>query len=209
MEKKYRLVIASGNRGKIKEIGEILGREPIPYSQLLPDLEIVEDGDSFKANAILKARGVWEGLRKKYPGETFLVLSDDSGLVVPLLNGAPGIYSARYAGESATDEDNRAKLIRELKKRKVTRTPAYYVASIGLATPWGVWTSHGFMYGEVIDEERGEHGFGYDFLFIPRGFTQTLGELEPEIKNRLSHRRMGLEGIKPVLKVMEQWVEKF
>jgi XTP/dITP diphosphohydrolase len=197
------IVIASGNRGKIEEIGKILGREVIPYRELVGEVEIEESGATFKENALLKAETIYNFLKKR--GEEWTVLADDSGLVVPALGGAPGIYSARYSGPGATDHSNRQKLIGELKKRGLERTPAYYVAAIGVVSQFGSWSAHGFMYGEVIPEERGDTGFGYDFLFIPTGYTQTLGELPLEVKNRISHRRHGLENIKPVLRVLERW----
>jgi XTP/dITP diphosphohydrolase len=134
----------------------------------------------------------------------YLVLADDSGLIVPALGGLPGIYSARFAGEGATSEQLRAKLRGMLREKGLERTPAYYVSAIALATRWGVWTSHGFMYGEVIDGERGEWGFGYDPMFIPKGEEKTLGELPPQFKNLHSHRRKGLENLLPLLEVMER-----
>ncbi|MEO1942468.1 MAG: RdgB/HAM1 family non-canonical purine NTP pyrophosphatase [Campylobacterales bacterium] len=200
------IVIASGNRGKIEEIEKILGREVIPYRELIGEVEIEEKGESFKENALLKGETIYRLLKER--GEEWIVLADDSGLVVPALGGRPGIYSARYSGPGATDHSNRQKLIEELKKRGLERTPAHYVAAIGVVSQFGSWSAHGFMYGEVIPEERGEMGFGYDFLFIPTGYSRTLGELPPEVKNRISHRRHGLENIKPILRVLEKWSGK-
>lgn len=192
-----RLIIASGNKGKIKEIKEILKDfEIIPYTDLIEKVEIEENGSTFKENAIIKAKTIYEKLPESF------VLADDSGISVPILNGEPGIYSARYAGENAGDKDNLNKLINELKKAGIKKTLAFYTAAIALATPYGIFTSHGFMYGEVIDEARGDKGFGYDPMFVPKGYNETLGELDEEIKKRISHRTKALELIKSVLSVI-------
>ena len=193
-----KIIIASSNKGKIKEIKKILKNyEIIPYTDLIKPFEIEENGKSFKENAIIKAKAVSE----KLPG--YIVISDDSGISVPALGGAPGIYSARFAGEGASDRDNLNKLINELKKRKIKKTPAFYTAAIAIATPYGIFTTHGFMYGEVIDETRGNKGFGYDPMFIPTGFDKTLGELDDDIKQKISHRSKALKLAKTVLKTLE------
>ncbi len=194
-----RIVLASGNRGKIKEFEKMLGCEVIPYKELLGDLEIEENGTSFKENAIIKAKAVYSTLKD----ERAIVLADDSGISVPALGGEPGIYSARYAGENATDKENLQKLIDRLKKKGIEQTPAYYTAAIAIATKEGIFTVHGWMWGEVITQPRGEKGFGYDPMFVPEGFTQTLGELDEEIKNKISHRAKALELAKSVLKVVD------
>jgi len=184
-----RIIIASSNKGKIEEIKNILKDiEVIPYTDLIDFIEIEENGKTFKENAILKAKAIY----KKLPNE--LVLADDSGISVPILGNRPGIYSARFAGEGATDKDNLNKLINELKKRDIKKTEAFYTAAlIALASPFGIFTTHGFMYGDVIDEIRGDKGFGYDPMFIPKGFDKTLGELDENIKQKLSHRTKAIE----------------
>jgi XTP/dITP diphosphohydrolase len=192
-----KLVLASSNKGKIKEIQSFFKNyEVIPYSDLIEPFEIEENGKSFKENAIIKAKSIYE----KIPNS--IVLADDSGISIPILGGIPGIYSARFAGENATDKDNLNKLINELKKRNIKKTPAYYTAAMALATPYGVYTVHGFMYGEVIDEARGNKGFGYDPMFIPKGFDKTLGELDENIKKEISHRSKALKLIEKILKVI-------
>ena len=189
-----RIVVASGNRGKIKEIEKFFEDfEVVPYTDLIDKFEIEENGKTFKENAIIKANAIAE----KLPNE--IVLADDSGISVPILGGIPGIYSARFAGEDATDKDNLNKLIEELKKRGIKKTPAFYTAAIALATPYGIFTTHGFMRGNVIDEARGENGFGYDPMFIPNGFDKTLGELESEVKKSFSHRTKALNLAKIIL----------
>ena len=193
-----KIVVASGNKGKIKEIKKILKDfEVIPYTDLIEPFEIEESGKTFKENAIIKAKAVSEKLPE------FIVLSDDSGISVPVLNYEPGIFSARYAGSSASDKDNLNKLINELKKRDIKKTPAFYTAAIALSTPYGIFTTHGFMRGEVIDEKRGDKGFGYDPMFIPKGFNKTLGELDGEIKNKISHRTKALNLAKLILDTLK------
>ncbi len=191
-----KIILASGNRGKIEEIKNILDYEVVPYFEIIEKFEIEENGSSFKENAIIKAKAIYEKLDKDS-----IVLADDSGISVPVLGGIPGIYSARFAGENATDKDNLDKLISILKEKKIKKTYAFYTASIAVASKWGVFTSHGFMRGDVIDEKRGDKGFGYDPMFIPYGYNKTLGELEEDIKRKISHRVKALENIKPLLKL--------
>ena len=193
-----KIVIASSNRGKIREIKELLRDfEVVPYTDLIEKFEIEENGNTFKENAVIKAKAIYEKLPE------FIVLADDSGISVPLLGNEPGIYSARYAGIKASDRDNLNKLINELKKRGIKKTPAFYTAAIAIATPYGVFTSHGIMRGEVIDEARGDKGFGYDPMFIPKGFDKTLGELDEDIKNQISHRTKALNLAKLILNTLK------
>jgi XTP/dITP diphosphohydrolase len=193
-----RIVIASSNKGKIKEIKQILQNyDVVAYTDLIDKFEIEENGTTFKENAVIKAKAVYDKLK----GE--IVLADDSGISVPALGSIPGIYSARFAGIDASDKDNLYKLINELKKRNIKKTPAFYTAAIALATPYGIYTTHGFMRGDVIDEARGDKGFGYDPMFIPKGYTKTLGELDEEIKQTFSHRSKALELAKIVLKTLK------
>jgi len=183
------LVLATGNKGKVKEIKEYCDSfEVVPYTELIEPFEIVEDGDTFKANAIIKAQAVYDALGR----DDVVVLADDSGISVDALGGEPGIYSARYAGENASDRDNLNKLVEELKKKGLERSPAHYTAAMALVSKHGVKTVHGWMYGEVITTPRGENGFGYDPIFIPEGYDKTLGELESDVKKDLSHRSKAL-----------------
>jgi len=192
-----KIVLASSNKGKVKEIKKILkDYEIITYTELIKPIEIDENGKSFKENAIIKAKSISE----KLPG--FIVLADDSGISVPVLGGIPGIYSARFAGEGASDKDNLQKLINELRKKNIKKTSAFYTAAIAISTPYGIYTTHGFMHGEVIDEARGNKGFGYDPMFIPKGFDKTLGELDEEIKQQISHRFKALKLADLILKVI-------
>jgi len=196
-----KIILASSNNGKIKEIKEFFKDfEVIAYSEIMPKFEIVEDGQTFKENAIIKAKSIFEKLDDK----NAIVLADDSGISVPILNGEPGIFSARYAGENATDKDNLFKLIDELKKKGISKTPAFYTASMAISTEKGVFTTHGWMYGDVIDKARGKNGFGYDPMFIPIGFDKTLGELKAEVKKEFSHRTKALKLAKIVIDTLQK-----
>jgi len=194
-----RLVLATGNKGKLREFQQMCEDEVIPFSALLDVFEIIEDGDTFSANALIKARTIYEKLGKEY-----LVIADDSGISLPVLDGAPGIYSARYAGEGVTDKENLYKLIDEVKKKSLVSTPAYYTAAIAIVSKYGEYVVHGWMHGEVIGEARGEKGFGYDPMFIPVGMDLTLGELDDEVKSKISHRAKALELAKPIIYMLQK-----
>jgi len=193
-----KLVLATGNKGKLREFKQMCEDEVVPFSELLGDFEIVEDGDTFAENALIKARTIYEKLGKEY-----LVISDDSGISLPVLNGAPGIYSARYAGVGVTDKENLYKLIEAVKEKGQRSTPAYYTAAIAIVSKYGEYVVHGWMHGDVIDESRGDKGFGYDPMFIPVGMDKTLGELDDEIKSKISHRGQALELAKPIIQMLK------
>ena len=189
-----KIVLATGNKGKLREFKQMCQDEVVAFSDLLGEFEIVEDGDTFATNALIKARTIYEKL-----GEEYLVISDDSGISLPILKGAPGIYSARYAGVDVTDKDNLHKLIKSVKEKGVKSTPAYYTAAIAIISKYGEYVVHGWMHGDVLDEARGEKGFGYDPIFIPKGFDKTLGELDGDVKSKISHRGKALELAKPII----------
>ncbi len=193
-----KIVLATSNRGKIREFNRFFDDEIIAYSDLLTPFEIIEDGETFAQNALLKARAISEKL-----GSEYIVLADDSGISVPLLGGAPGIYSARFAGVDASDGDNMRFLIDKLKEQGVARTPAFYTAAIALVCNDGEFVTHGWMHGNVIDEARGEGGFGYDPMFIPLGFDKTLGELDEAVKKEFSHRSKALRLMQPILEMLK------
>lgn len=185
-----KIVLATSNQGKVKEFQSWIEEyEVVAYSDIMEPFEIEETGSTFKENALIKARAVYEKLSDK----NAMVLSDDSGISVSLLGGAPGIYSARYAGVGATSEANLNKLIATLKEKGVTKTPAFYTAAIALVCAKGEFCVHGWMHGEALAEARGKNGFGYDPMFIPCGYTQTLGELDESVKKAFSHRAKALE----------------
>ncbi len=195
------IILASTNKGKIKEIENFLdGIKTIPYTDLIDTIDIEENGSTFKENAIIKAKKISEKISEK---NDFIILADDSGISVPVLDNKPGIYSARFAGKNATDKENIKKLIDELKQKNIKKTSAFYTAAIALATKSGIFTVHGWMYGEIIDEPRGQGGFGYDPMFIPLGYDKTLGELDPKIKKNISHRTNALKLAKILINSMK------
>jgi len=184
-----RLILATSNKGKVREIKELYGDyDVIPYCDIIDEFEIVEDGSTFKENALIKARAVFNAIGD----EDAIVLADDSGISVDVLDGEPGIFSARYAGEDATDKDNLHKLIEDIKAKGVKSSPAHYTASIAIVTKNSEFSVHGWMYGDAIVEKRGDKGFGYDPMFIPKGYDKTLGELDDEVKKKLSDRAKAL-----------------
>jgi len=192
-----KLVLATSNKGKVREIKELCPEyKVIPYSELIEEFEIVEDADTFKENALIKARAVYKALND----ENLIVIADDSGISVDALDGAPGIYSARYGGESATDKDNLQTLMRNIKNSGVDNSSAFYTAAIAIVTKDVERTVHGWMYGTALTEAQGDGGFGYDPMFIPLGYDKTLGQLDNEIKKTLSHRSKALSLMKKVLK---------
>ena len=192
-----RLVIATGNTHKTEEIRKLLG----PYIKIIEDLksypeidEIEETGLTFEENASLKASAVGEFL-----GENSLVLSDDSGLEVCALSGEPGVFSARYAGENASDDENRKKLLQKLNEidSDMSDWSASFKCVMTLVKGSNkLATFEGSVQGSICDEERGENGFGYDSIFIPEGYEKTFAELPSETKNSISHRYRALEAFK-------------
>lgn len=182
------LLVATWNKHKTKEIGQILGAGwNVRDLTTLEDAPIVnETGSTFAENAALKAVAISESFSD-------LVLADDSGLAVDALNGEPGVYSARFAGEEATDAENRFKLIGLLKTLASREFPARFQCEMVLARRGEILASFsGTVEGIVVPFERGDRGFGYDSMFIPAGYNQTFAELPSEIKNSLSHRARAL-----------------
>jgi len=195
-----KIVLATENTGKLKEFIKLLNDyEIVSYSSEIGEIEIKEDGNSFSENALIKARTVYKALDKNS-----VVLADDSGIIVPALGGEPGIFSARYAGENRTDKDNNLKLINRLKSKGIDKTEAYYTASIALVYNLGEYVVHGWMYGYVKTVLRGDKGFGYDPLFTPNGFNNSLGELSSSIKSQISHRAKAVLNIKPILEMLKR-----
>ncbi|MDF1877686.1 RdgB/HAM1 family non-canonical purine NTP pyrophosphatase [Sulfurimonas sp. SAG-AH-194-L11] len=194
-----KLVLATSNKGKVREIKAMCEDfEVVPYTELIDEFEIIEDADTFKENALLKAHAVFNALRD----DSVIVLADDSGISVEVLDGAPGIYSARYGGEDATDKDNLNTLMKNIKKTGVVSSPAFYTAAMAIVTKDIHRTVHGWMYGTALTEAQGEGGFGYDPMFIPLGFDKTLGELDDETKRKLSHRSKALSLVRKILKTL-------
>lgn len=190
------LVLATSNQGKVREMKAMCTAfEVIPYSEIVDAFEIVENADTFKGNALIKARAVYKALGDNEA----IVLSDDSGISVDILEGEPGIYSARYAGVSASDKDNLYALIDAVKAKGVSGSDAHYTAAVAIVSKEGEQTVHGWMYGKVITEVRGNKGFGYDPMFIPEGNDKTLGELDSDVKSTFSHRIKALSLAKLVI----------
>ena len=184
-----KIVLATSNKGKVKEILELFDNETVfPYTDILEPFEIIEDGDTFAQNALIKARAVYAALKD----DDAIVIADDSGISVDVLGGAPGIYSARYGGEDTSEQDNLYILMKAIKEHGTESSKAHYTAAIAIVSREGERYVHGWMHGVAITSPRGSNGFGYDPMFIPDGFTQTLGELDHEIKKELSHRSKAL-----------------
>ena len=188
-----RLLFASRNAHKTREIQQILGPEfEVRDLSAYPKIsEIVESGESFEENAKLKAIAV----SKKMPG---LVIADDSGLEVEVLGGAPGIYSARYAGAKATDKENIDRLLEELTRIGAQRDQrrARFRCVLALARNGQMLgTFEGTTDGTIVDQPRGLHGFGYDPIFVPKGFGHTFAELLAEVKNKISHRAKAIRAL--------------
>src|ERR1043166_2628828 len=191
------LVLATRNAKKRREIEEILGELGLQLHDLshYPNApEVVEDGATFEANAKMKATEI-----ARATGQW--TLGEDSGLVVPALNGRPGVYSARYAGTQGDDAANNQRLLAELAPLGPDARDAYYVCTAALSDPAG--TVHavveGRCHGRIIDTYRGEGGFGYDPLFLIPEYHQTFGELSPRVKQALSHRGRALAQLRPAL----------
>lgn len=194
------LVIASRNMHKIREFRSMLkGLKNCDLLSLIdfPDYNPPEEtGATFEENAVLKAVHAATHLQR-------WVIADDSGLVVPALNGAPGVYSRRYAGEEATDRDNRLKLLRQMAHLEEGLRQGYFECWIALAGPQGLKKCvRGVVEGSIIHQERGRQGFGYDPLFIKFEYGKTFAELDEEIKNRVSHRRKALDKLLPTLETL-------
>jgi XTP/dITP diphosphohydrolase len=194
-----KIILATGNKGKIKEFKYLMPDDNVvAYTDIVDEFEIVENGDTFAKNAIIKAKAVDEKINKLID-EPYIIISDDSGISVPILDNEPGIYSARYASENATDKENLNKLINKLNNKNITKTPAYYTACICIIYKKEIYTVHGWMYGDVINKDIGNEGFGYDGMFIPEKYDKTLGELNKDIKKSFSHRSKALLLAKRVL----------
>ena len=195
------IILATSNKGKVKEIRALFEKdEVVPFSEILGPMEIEENGGTFAENALIKARAIYEKLGRN----DVIVVSDDSGITVPALGNEPGIFSARYAGEGASDRDNLEKLVAKLKEKGLAEAPAHYTAAIAIVAPGAEYVVHGWMHGKVITTPRGDGGFGYDPMFVPEGFDKTLGELEPEVKKELSHHSKALKLAQPIIEMLKK-----
>jgi XTP/dITP diphosphohydrolase len=194
-----KLLVATHNPGKVKEYEELLAGLPVPLEITFPgqeglNLEVDETGRTFEENAEIKARAFAQA-------SGLLTLADDSGLEVDALDGAPGVRSARYAGPGASDVDRYRKLLDVLAGVPEAKRTARFRCVIALAVADGtVRTAEGACEGEIGFAPRGEHGFGYDPVFVVTGYGgQTMAELPPDVKNEISHRARAAAAIQPAL----------
>lgn len=185
-----KILIASKNKGKIAEFKKLFSKhhiDVISLHDLEEDVEDIEEtGSTFKENAALKAETIAQQMN-------IPVLADDSGLIVPALDGAPGIYSARYAGENANDQANNALLLKNMIDLKGDERKAHFICVLAIAKP-GKETQFltGYCEGAIANETTGTNGFGYDPLFIPEGYHQKMAELDSHVKNDISHRSVAI-----------------
>lgn len=192
-----RLIIASKNVHKIREFRAMLKQLPkwdvlslIDFPSYIPQEEI---GKSFLENSISKALHAATRLDA-------WVIADDSGLIVPALHGEPGILSRRYAGDCATDKQNRKKLLHAMQHLQDSLRHAYYECAVSLASPEGLKkTVTGKVEGVILEQEKGSAGFGYDSIFMKHEYGKTFAQLEEAVKNKISHRRKALDKLLPLL----------
>jgi XTP/dITP diphosphohydrolase len=194
-----KLLVATNNPGKVREYAELLADLPEHVSFTLPaqeglTFEVEETGETFEENARLKALAFAQA-------SGLLTLADDSGLEVKALDGAPGVRSARYAGPGASDADRYRKLLRALESVPQGQRSARFRCVVAVGLPRGkLYTAEGICEGEIGFSPKGEHGFGYDPVFVVEGYRgQTMAELPPDVKNQISHRARALQAIQPVL----------
>jgi len=189
-----KIIFASKNEGKVREVRHILNgvnAEILSLNDVGFTEEIRESADTFEGNAKIKAETIYNAFK-------FPTIADDSGIVAMQLGNEPGVYSARYAGENATDEENNIKLLERLKsfpephKGKFICAAVYYFGADFIL-------AMGEIVGTIIKEPRGTNGFGYDPLFLPDGYDKTTAELPPEIKNKISHRFRAFDQLKKYL----------
>ena len=190
--KKEKIVLASGNAHKIREIGQMLPEyEVVGYKDFGLDFEIEENGATFYENALIKAKTVSETLGLN-------ALADDSGICVEALDGAPGIYSARYAGDGNDKHNNR--LLLDNMADKENRNAKFVCCMVYYKTDGTIITAMGETHGKIMYEEHGENGFGYDPLFFSDDLQKCLGVADAEEKNKISHRFRALNALREKLK---------
>lgn len=196
----HKLILSTSNPDKKKELKAILeeldmeiwSKDELGYG----DFDVIEDADTLAGNATKKAKALWAKTGR-------MVIGDDTGLFVAALDGAPGVYAARYAGEHATYEDNVTKLLQALEGLPMERRKAKFETVIALVDERGVLhLAKGEVRGHILPERKGEKGFGYDPIFQPEGYDKSFAQLGQEEKNAISHRRRALEALKIILKEM-------
>lgn len=196
------ILLATANLHKLREFRDMFKSlthiELISLHQFTAYCPPEETGATFKENAILKAEHAAIHLNR-------WVVADDSGLVVPAIGGHPGVRSARYAGEEATDLENRQKLLEAMKHLKDHERAAYFECCLILANPSGVIKCVvAICEGHILNEPRGRHGFGYDPLFVKNDYEKTFAELDESVKNRISHRRKAFDRLSTFLETLRE-----
>lgn len=192
-----RLIFATGNQGKMREIREILGDcipEILSMKEAGIEVDIIEDGKTFEENALIKARAVSKA-------GSIMAMADDSGLVVDCMDGAPGIYSARFMGEDTSYDIKNNYIIEQAMKVQPEERTARFVCAIACVMPDGrEWVVRGTVEGVINDRQAGENGFGYDPIFLVPELGVTTAQLPPEEKNAISHRGRALRAMRSLLK---------
>ncbi len=187
------IILATKNQNKVRELKRLFEPLGIRVHSLLEfeTPEIIEDGKTFEENSLKKARTIFNFTGKP-------TIADDSGLIVEQLNGEPGVYSARYAYEGASDEENNKKLLEKLKKHPQPHFAKFYCAASYVDSN-NSFTVSGELEGQIIETPRGSNGFGYDPLFLPEGYNRTLAQMTVEEKNKISHRAKAFAKLKEKL----------
>ncbi|KYH29292.1 MULTISPECIES: XTP/dITP diphosphatase [Clostridium] len=193
-----KLIVASNNEHKIKEIKQILREFPLEVLSLKEariNIDVEENGTTFMENAHIKASEIYKVV------ENSMVLADDSGLAVDILNGEPGVYSARYSGEHGNDKKNNEKLLSKLKGVEFSKRSGKFICAMELIIDKDkIINVQGEIKGYITEKEKGDNGFGYDPLFYVPEFNKTMAEMSEEEKNSISHRARALEKLKEELK---------
>jgi XTP/dITP diphosphohydrolase len=199
----FKIIVATGNKGKSVEINDLFGEkfQVITMNEAGINADIIEDGKTFEENALIKVHTIKPFITHD---DRTILLADDSGLCVDALNGAPGIFSARYAGLEATYEDNNRKLLKAMKDIPLSKRTAQFVSCIALIFPDGEeWTCRGTVQGRIALREVGNNGFGYDPLFIEDQTGLTYAQMDIKEKDRISHRAIALK--KAYLKIKTKY----
>ena len=193
-----KVILGTSNPGKVTEIESLLKTYKLPFNLEPPPnkLKVKETGNSFLENAVIKAKAYYKAFSSP-------VLAEDSGLVIPKLNGEPGIYSARYISPTISQDERNRKLIEKIKSKGLNEPEAYFTTVMVLMFSHNKYiVSEGKVWGKIIEIPRGNNGFGYDPIFYIPDLKKTMAELETEEKNRISHRGQALKNLKSLLDLL-------